>query len=407
MSVAVRPRSVLIIVQNLPVPLDRRVWLECRALVDRGYQVSVICPKGPGDGNFELVDGVRLHKYYPAPRATGLIGYLLEFGYCWLRAALLSLRVKRTAGFDVIQACNPPDTYWALALLFRPLGVRFVYDQHDLNPEVYASRFGRRSGLLYRGLLLLERCTYVLADHVVSTNDSYRHVALTRGRKRPDQVTVVVSGPDASAMRRGPERPQLRQGRRHLCCWLGIMGPQDGVDLVLHATRHLVDELGRRDVQIALLGFGDCLAGLRRLARDLEVEEYVTFTGRAGPRLIADYLSTAAVGITPDPSNPLNDVSTMNKTMEYMAFGLPVVASDLKEARVTAGDAAVYVPPGDPGALGDEIARLLDDPDRRAAMGRLGRRRIEEELAWEHQAPAYVSVFERVIGPPLPPRPGG
>ncbi|MEO7442057.1 MAG: glycosyltransferase [Acidimicrobiales bacterium] len=201
-------------------------------------------------------------------------------------------------------------------------------------------------------------------------------------------------------MRRGTPIPELRQGRRHLCCWLGIMGPQDGVDLVLHATRYLVDELGRDDVHVALLGFGDCLDDLRRLATELRLDDVVTFTGRAGPDLISDYLSTADIGLTPDPSNPLNEVSTMNKTMEYMAFGLPVVATNLKETRVTARDAAMYVPSGDPGAIARAVVNLLDDPDRRAAMGRAGRRRIEQELAWEHQAPTYVSVYERLIGPP-------
>ncbi|MGH9156152.1 MAG: glycosyltransferase family 4 protein [Acidimicrobiales bacterium] len=394
-----RPKRVLIIVQNLPVPLDRRVWMECQALVAQGYGVSVICPKGPGDPGFQQLDGVRIHKYRPPPPAGGLKGYLLEFGYCWLRTVALAVCIKVCDGFDAIQACNPPDTYWALALLFKPFGVPFVYDQHDLNPEVYASRFGRRSGVLYRCLLALERATYRTADHVISTNQSYREVALTRGGKWPAEVSVVISGPDASTMRPGAVKAELRRGKRHLCCWLGIMGPQDGVELVLHATGHLVHDLGRDDIHVALLGFGDCLEELRRLATALRLDEWVTFTGRAGPELIIDYLSTADIGLTPDPSNPLNEVSTMNKTMEYMAFGLPVVATGLKETRVTAGDAAVYVASGDPVAFARAMAELLDDPPRRAAMGRQGRQRVEQELAWEHQAPTYVSVFERLIGP--------
>lgn len=397
-----RPKRVLVIVQNLPVPLDRRVWLECLALVAQGYGVSVICPKGPGDPGYEELDGVALYKYRPPPTAGGLLGYLLEFGYCWVQTLIRAIRARRRHGFDAIQACNPPDTYWALALLFRPFGVRFVYDQHDLNPEVYASRFGRRSGALYRCLLALESATYRTADHVISTNESYRNVALTRGRRRSDEVSVVISGPDSTVMRRGEPRAELRRGKPYLCCWLGIMGPQDGVDLVLHATRWLRDELGRSDVHVALLGFGDCLEDLRRLAGELGLDEMVTFTGRAGPEVIADYLSTADLGLTPDPSNPLNEVSTMNKTMEYMAYGLPVVATDLRETRVTAGAAAVYVTSGDPGAFARAMVELLDQPERRTRMGDAGRQRIERDLAWHHQAPVYVEVYERLIGRPNP-----
>lgn len=401
-----RQSRVLIIVQNLPVPLDRRVWMECRALVAAGYGVSVICPKGPGDPGFAELEGVRLYKYAPPPAAKGLTGYLLEFVYCWLRTAALSVWVLRRDGFHVIQACNPPDTYWALALPFKLLGKRFVFDQHDLNPEVYASRFNRRSGALYRGLLALERATYRVADHVISTNESYAQVAFRRGGKRQDEVTVVISGPDAEGMRKGKPRPELRRGKKHLCCWLGIMGPQDGVELVLHAARCLRDDLGRNDIHIALMGFGDCLDELRSLADQLALDDMVTFTGRADQEMIHAYLSTADIGLTPDPLNPLNDVSTMNKTLEYMAFGLPVVAVDLKETRISAGAGAVYVQSGDPLAFAREIAELLDSPARREVMGRMGRQRIEEVLCWRHQAPRYVKVFERLIGPGPDPETG-
>lgn len=390
---------VLIIVQNLPVPLDRRVWLECNALVAAGYDVSVICPKGPGDPAFTELNAVALHKYRPPPQADGALGFAVEFGYCWFRTLLLAVRIFATQGFAAIQACNPPDTYWALALPFKALGVRFVYDQHDLNPEVYESRFARRSGVPYRALRVLEWATYRTADHVVSTNDSYRQVALERGGKDPDDVTVVISGPDPVVMRRRPPQPELRRGRAHLWVWLGIMGPQDGVDLVLRAARYLLDH-GRDDFHVALLGFGDCLDDLKDLAGELRLEGHVTFTGRAGPETVSAYLSTAAVGVTPDPSNPLNEVSTMNKTLEYMAFSLPVVATDLKETRITAGDAAVYFPSGDAEAMGQAVGDLLDQPDLRARMGSSGRRRVEEALGWNHQAPRYVAVFQDLLGSP-------
>ncbi len=414
----VRPRAsfrrgrllprVLIIVQNLPVPLDRRVWLECQALTAAGYQVAVISIRGGEDSAYDFLDGVHIYRYKPAPPARGALGYAWEFAYSWVMTALLSLRVARRHGFDVIQACNPPDTYWALAALYRPFGKRFVYDQHDLNPEVFLSRFGSQLGVAgrsqYKTLLWLERMTYRLADRVISTNESYRQIALDRGRRRPDEVTVVRSGPDTSLMRPVDGLPQLRKGRKYLAVYLGIMGPQDGVDVALRALDVYVHELRRDDVHLALLGFGDCLAELKQLATDLRLDDYVTFTGRADARMITEYLSTADIGISPDPLNPLNDVSTMNKTMEYMAFALPVVAFDLRETRVSAADAAVYVEPGDIAGYAKAIAGLLDNDDQRARMAVAGRQRAAAVLDWEPQRAAYIKVFDQLMRSEQPDR---
>nr|WP_297423674.1 glycosyltransferase family 4 protein [uncultured Actinotalea sp.] len=384
---------VLIIVQNLSVPLDRRVWLECQALVSAGHQVSVICPRDEGEPAHRTLDGVRIHTYRPPRPRTGVMGYLVEFVYCWLRTAVLSVHVARREGFDVIQACNPPDTYWLLALLWRLLArKRFVFDQHDLNPEVYEARFGRR-GVLHRGLLLLERATYATADHVISTNESYRTIARRRGRLPLSRTTVVMSAPDPFTMYRGEAVPELRHGRAHLVCYLGIMGPQDGVDRLLGAIDHVVHGMGRSDVHFGLLGFGDCLEELKADAHRRGVADFVTFTGKVGPPEIRRWLSTADLGVTPDPKNPFNDHSTMNKTLEYMAHELPVVGFDLKENRLSAGEAGATVFEDDDAALARAIVELLDDPGRRAAMGAAGRRRIEQELCWQRQADAYVGVF--------------
>jgi glycosyltransferase involved in cell wall biosynthesis len=399
---------ILIIVQNLPVPLDRRVWLECQALIAAGYGVSVICPKGPGDPRYHEVDGVRIYKYAPPPPASGALGYLLEFVYCWIRTALLSLRVLRRDGFSVIQACNPPDTYWALAKLYKLLGKKFVYDQHDLNPEVFRSRFGEPKGRLARVqfefLLWLERRTYRTADHVISTNESYRRVAVERGNVPFERTTVVRSGPSTARMRPIDGVPDLRRSREHLLAYLGIMGPQDGVDLVLRVVDVLVHRWGREDVHAALLGFGDSYDELVSLARELDLDDYVTFTGRVGPKEIAQYLSTADIGISPDPLSPLNDVSTMNKTMEYMSFALPVVAFDLAETRISGGEAVEYLPATS--VVDDNVveqfavavAKLLDDPERRADMAVAGRRRAEAVLDWAPQRAAYVGVFDGLTG---------
>src|SRR5215213_7325145 len=388
---------VLIIVQNLPVPLDRRVWLECQALVRSGYEVSVICPKGPGDRARQEIDGVHIYKYRPAPEAAGLAGFALEFIYSWLRTALLTLAVWQRRPFQVIQACNPPDTYWLLARLWRSHGVKFVFDQHDLNPELFLSRFGQLNSptarLEYKGLLWLERMTYRTADKVISTNESYKSIAMRRGGKKPKDVAVVRSGPDTRQMR--PIYPLNGQkGRHHSLVYLGIMGPQDGVDLVLRVMADLVHGRGRRDVHVTLLGFGDCLEALQREATRLNLDQWVTFTGRADKSMIADHLSAADVGLCPDLKTPLNDVSTMNKTMEYMAHALPSVSFDLVETRVSGGDSVIYVPSGDVEAFADAVEELLDNPDLRLSMAKRARARVARELDWRPQARAYVKVFD-------------
>ncbi len=389
-----RPARVLIVVQNLSVPLDRRVWLECQALVAAGHQVSVICPRDEGQPAHRTLDGVRIHTYRPPRPRSGVLGYMAEFVYCWLRTAVLSLHVRRHEGFDVLQACNPPDTYWLLGRIWRALArTRFVYDQHDLNPEVYVAKFGR-TDVLHRGLLWLEGRTYASADHVISTNESYREIATTRGRVPLRATTIVRSAPDPDRMRREEPRPELRHGREHLVCYLGIMGFQDGVDRLLDAVDHYVHVLGRTDAHFGLLGFGDCLADLRAQATRLGLDEYVTFTGKVGVPEIARWLSTADLGVTPDPVNPFNDKSTMNKTLEYMAYELPVVGFDLTENRRSAGEAGVVVPDDDAPSLARAIAELLDDPERRARMGALGRKRIEDAMNWGAQVEPYVAVFD-------------
>lgn len=392
-----RARHVVILVQNLPVPLDRRVWLECQALTAAGYRVSVICPKGVGDPPFAVIDGVRIHKYEPAPAAEGVAGFGREFVHCWIETAKLLSMIVRTEPVDVIQACNPPDTFFALAAIYRRRGIKFVFDQHDLCPEVYEARFAKPSKVLHRALLLLERGTYRTADHVIATNDTFRRVAIRRGKRRSADVTVVRSGPRAT-MRRIEAEPELRNGRRYLCCYLGIMGPQDGVEYVVRAADELVHARGRDDIQFALLGFGDCLDELRALTTELGLDDHITFTGRADDRVISRYLSTADLGLSPDPKNTMNDLCTMNKTLEYMAFELPVVAFDLHETRISAGPAALYARPNDVRALSSAIEGLLADERRRAMMGSLGRQRIDAELSWERSAVLYVGVYDRLLG---------
>lgn len=387
---------MVIIIQNLPLRLDRRVRTECGALLDAGYTVSVICPKETAaDPEREEIDGVRVHAYRAPEGARGAVSYMREFLICWIQAARLSLRIDREKRFDVLQACNPPDTYWLLGALWKLCGRGFVFDQHDLCPEVYEARFGRK-GILYRGLRLLERCTYRTADRVISPNPAYREIAMTRGRLPQRSTTVVMSTPDPERMRRAEAQPALRAGKRFLVCYVGIMGPQDGVDALLAAIDSYIHVLGRTDTRFALLGFGDSLPELRREASRRGLDPWVLFTGRVDHADLGRWLSTADLGVTPDPQNEFNHRSTMNKTLEYMAHEVPVVATDLRETRRCAGDSAVYVSGNDPMQTARTVAELLDEPERRARMGRSGRTRIENELAWSIQARNYVAVFDRL-----------
>jgi glycosyltransferase involved in cell wall biosynthesis len=393
-----KPR-VLIIIQNLAVPFDRRVWLECQSLRDDGYDVTVVCPAGKDSRPHRVLDGIEIYTYRPyAPGGTA-VGFVAEYAYSFAATTRLVLKARRRRGrFDVIQACNPPDIFWPLArMLRRRDGSRFVFDHHDLCPELYRSRFRDERTPAYVGLEFLERMTFRAADRVTSTNESYAAVARRRGGKSPEHVTVVRTGPDPQAMARGPVAPELRRGRRHLVAYLGVMGPQDGVDLAIRAVDAIVHELGRDDVAFTFMGAGDSYADLVALRDELGLQDHVELPGRVPDSFVTRVLSTADLGLCPDPLNPLNDVSTMNKTMEYMAFGLPVVAFDLRETRVSAGEAAVYVEPNDVGLFARGVLDLLDHPERRTTMSRIGRERVVGELAWEHQQRAYLGVFEDLV----------
>jgi glycosyltransferase involved in cell wall biosynthesis len=392
-------QRILIIVQNLPVPFDRRVWLECQALVSAGYRVAVVCPKGAGDPGYQVIDSVELHKYRPYAPGGSKFSFVAEYAYSFLATAWKALKARRSGRFAVIQACNPPDIFWPIALAFRAIeGTKFVFDHHDLCPELYESRFPEGPRLPYRALRLLERRTHRSADHIISTNDSYRDIAVRRSGKPGAEVTVVRTGPDPQRLQRGPADPALRRNHRFLVAYIGVMGPQDGVDIVVRAADIVVRELGRDDIGFTLIGSGDCFNDLVALRDQLRLAGHVDFTGRAPDELVTRILSTADIGLSPDPKNPLNDLSTMNKSMEYMAFELPVVAFDLRETRVSTGDAAVYVRPNDVSDYAKAIVELIDDPDNRARLGKLGRARVEQELAWCHQERAYLGVYQRLTG---------
>jgi len=393
-------RRVLIIVENLPVPFDRRVWHEATSLRAAGYEVSIICPKGRGyESSYEVLNGVHIYRH-PLPfEATRGLGYAFEYAIALFWQMLLTVRIAWTRGFDVIHACNPPDLIFIVALPFKLFGKRFLFDHHDINPELYEAKFARRD-LFYRVLCSLERWTFRLADVSIATNESYRRIAIERGGMSPERVFVVRSGPSVERMRITPPVERWRFGKRYLVAYVGVMGQQDGIDLLLAAMRHMVFDKGRRDTHCTVVGGGTELAKMQALARELELDDYVTFTGRVSDDVLLEVLNTADVCVNPDVVNEMNDKSTMNKIMEYMAVGKPIVQFELKEGRVSAGEASLYARPNDPVDLADRIVELLDDPDRRATMGRIGRSRIEKDLSWQRQVPellrAYETVFEGV-----------
>lgn len=387
---------------------DRRVRRECEALVAAGYDVDVVCPADRtaigAAAAPPLPEGVRVHRY-PAPReATTTLGYVWEYAYSLVMATVLTMMVAARDGVDAVQACNPPDVYFPIGWAMRAAGRPFVFDHHDLSPEVYLSRPGRHVRTVLWALRRCELATYAAASHVIATNESYRHAALRRGGKRPDEVSVVRNGPELAVMRPRPSCQAIKRGRDHLCVYAGVMGLQDGVDLAVRAIADLVHRHGRRDTTFVLVGDGPALAGLRALVHELGVDDVVALPGFQPYEKVLDHLATADVGLCPDPPGPFNDVSSMIKTTEYMAFGLPVVAFDLPETRHTAGEAAVYAGNGDPSRFAAAIDALLDDPDRRRLMGEHGRRRVAGSLAWEHQRDAYVRVYDRLLRAAAPAR---
>ena len=400
MTASAGKRRVLIIVENLSVPFDRRVWQEATTLRDAGYEVSIICPTGKEySDRFEILDGIRIYRHPLLHEADGALGYALEYGSALFWEALLACRVLVRPGFDVIHACNPPDTIFVLGMLFKLLGKRFVFDHHDINPELYEAKFGKR-GALYRLILWLERMTFRTADVSIATNESYRQIAIDRGGMAPNRVFVVRSGPDLRRLRIQPPVEALKNGRRFLVGYVGVMGKQEGIDLLLRAVYHTVFTLRRTDVQFGLVGGGTEQEEMKQLAKRLRVADYVTFTGRVSDAEMLAMLNTADVCVNPDVANAMNDKSTMNKIMEYMALGKPIVQFDLTEGRFSAQGASLYAKPNDFEDLARQIVQLLDDPEQREQMGALGRGRVEEELEWRYEAPKLLRAYDTVFGAP-------
>lgn len=387
-------RKVLFLVENLPSPFDRRVWQEATALARAGYVVSIICPTGKGyEKHFEEIDGIAIYRYDLPLEADGAKGYAIEYGVALFWSFVLAWRVLFTRGFDVIHACNPPDLFFLIGGFFKLLGKKFVFDHHDINPELYEAKFGRRD-FFWKLMVALERLTFRTADVSLATNESYRRIAIDRGGMDPDKVYVVRSGPSLERLRIVPPDESLKRGRKHLVGYVGVMGRQEGIDLLLRAVKRIVHTHGRSDIHFGLVGGGTSLEEVKSLARRLGIHDYVTFTGRVPDAELLAMLNTADICVNPDVANDMNDKSTMNKIMEYMALGKPIVQFDLAEGRFSAQDASLYACRNDPEDLAAKIIELADDPVRREAMGAFGRRRVEHELEWRYEVPKLLAAYD-------------
>jgi glycosyltransferase involved in cell wall biosynthesis len=390
-----RPRRVLIIVENLPVPFDRRVWQEATTLRQAGYEISIICPVGKGcEVRHDVIEGIEIWRHPLPVEARGALAYPIEYSAALFWQSLLAWRVLLRRGFDVIHACNPPDTIFLVAGFFKLLfGTKFLFDHHDLCPELYVAKFGRRD-LVYALLTRLERWTMQTADVNVATNNSYRRIAIERGRVDPRRVFVVRSGPQLDRMRVLPPKPALKHGRRFMVGYVGVMGRQEGLSYLLHAVRWIVRERRRNDIHFTLVGSGPELETLKNLAADLGVAAHVTFMGRVPDTDLLEVLNTSDVCVNPDEVNDMNDRSTMNKIMEYMALGKPIVQFEMTEGRFSAQDSSLYARPNDAIDLANKIVHLLDNPELRERMGQLGRQRVVNTLAWECEAPKLLAAYE-------------
>jgi glycosyltransferase involved in cell wall biosynthesis len=391
-----KKKRTLIIVENLPVPNDRRVWLEATSLHQAGYHVSVISIKGKNaNKSFELLEGIHLYRYPAPPQTSGTVSFLFEFIYCWIMTLILSLVVAVREGIDIIHACNPPETFWLISWIYKPFGVKFVFDHHDLSPEMYYSRFNKK-GIIFNILLLLEYITFRSADVVITTNDTHRNIAIERGNVSSEKIFIVRSGPDHKKLRPGKPNKTLKGNFKHMVSYLGVLNPQDGVELYIQLAKIIIQKYNRNDILFVIMGTGDSEENLRRLSSELQVDDHVHFTGWLEMNKYSEYLATSEICIDTMPKSPYGDASTMNKTLEYMSAGRPIVCFDLVETRASAQEAALYAKPNDLVDMAEKMLGLLDDEHKRLEMGVKGRQRIETELAWEYQIDHLIRAYKQV-----------
>jgi glycosyltransferase involved in cell wall biosynthesis len=390
-------KHALIVVENLPLPFDRRVWQEARTLKAAGAHVSIICPTGKGhEKRFEQIEGVDIYRHPLPLEAKGALGFLLEYGAALFWETWLAWRIFFKRRFDTIQGCNPPDLIFLVALPFKLFGVKYIFDHHDINPELYEAKFDKR-GFFWRLMVLFEKLTFGVANVSIATNESYKKIAVERGGMKPERVHVVRSGPDLSRLKRVEPVEAWKNGRAHMVGYVGVMGEQEGIDLLIDAVDHIVRQQGREDIQFVLVGGGPALDDLKQLTADKGLADFITFTGRAPDQELFEVLSTMDLGVNPDRVNAMNDKSTMNKIMEYMSLEKAMVQFDVTEGKFSAREASLYAAPNDAVDMAEKICELVDDPARRAAMGKYGRERVVKELNWQHQIDPLLAAYKQAL----------
>ncbi len=389
-----KERKILIIVENLPVPFDTRVWQEAVTLASNGYTVSVICPVGKGyTAEEETLDGVHIFRHTLPPEGNGAIGYFREYGSALREELRLAKKVYREIGFDVIHGCNPPDDIYMVASRFKKYGVKYVFDHHDICPELFEAKFGSTKGLLYKSQVWLERQTYKHCTFAFVTNESYRKIAIERDRMPPERVIVLRSGPKLERLKQLPPDPSIRRGYPYMAGYLGVIGQQEGVEYILQAAQYIKER--ENNVFWGIVGGGPHLEAMKKQAHAMGLDDCVEFTGRVPDDQMLRYLNTADVCVNSDTYNAMNDKSTMNKVLEYMALGKPIVQFDLTEGRYSAQEASLYAKRNDAADMAEKIRQLLADPELRERMGRFGHERIVNELSWDNTSKALLEGYEK------------
>lgn len=386
--------KILMLLENNPYPQDSRVRKEAQSLVQAGHQVSIICPAAKHQPRYETIAGVTVYRYPAPPEAQGLLGYVVEYGYSLVMSFIFSLIVLARSGFDVIHAHNPPDIFVFVALFYKVLGKKFVFDHHDISPELYSVRFADGGNLRVRQILMvLEKLSCRAADAVIATNDSYKRIEMERAGISEKRIGVVRNGPSLTEKNTNSPTPQLDTTGKTVIGYVGIIGYQDGVDYLIRALYHLICDLNCTEVLCLIVGKGDALEAIKHLTREKNLENYVHFAGWVDSGHLAGYFNLMDICAAPEPTNHYNDHCTMIKVMEYMSFSKPIVAFDLPEHRFSAQAAALYTPDNNAFEYARNIQKLIQNPALRQEMGAYGRTRIENTLAWEYQAQELIRIY--------------